>query len=294
MVRCLRAEREQDVAELARRGARTRAGRGRSRGGGAGARPPRPSSAGRGRRRASSSPRSRTRPRSGSTRAPRRRRQRALPRERLAQLASRREPKQLARRSRLTMPNPPPCLSAKAAIARSASLSRSGRRSPARSASQSSSGPSGASRSARAAPGPFPGAGGGGRVHRRASASAAVPSREPSSATITSASGKCLAQRGDGPADPLLLVARRDEDGQLRRLSQPGIGGSTPSRAVFLTPYWPPSAPESSRASARRPASVSRSSTVESFCFANASTAVAFGLVTSTPTDGTPGAPSPA
>ena len=37
---------------------------------------------------------------------------------------------------------------------------------------------------------------------------------------------KCLSQRGDRRADPLLLVARGDEDGQLRCFSQPGSAGA--------------------------------------------------------------------
>ena len=92
---------------------------------------------------------------------------------------------------RLTMPKPPPCCSANAATARSDSCSSSGRRSPIRSASQSSSGPLGAARSASASAWPLPRRGNRRTLAPAASASAAVRSREPSSATITSASGNC-------------------------------------------------------------------------------------------------------
>ena len=47
------------------------------------------------------------------------------------------------------------------------------------------------------------------------------PSREPSSATITSASGNCSPESGDGRTDPLLLVACRDEDGELSHVGRP-------------------------------------------------------------------------
>ena len=94
-----------------------------------------------------------------------------------------------ARAVRLTIPNPPPCRSENAAIARSASLSSSGPRSPVRSASQSSSGPGAAARSAIVRACPLPRRGRRRTRAPAASARAAVPSRDPSSATITSAAG---------------------------------------------------------------------------------------------------------
>src|SRR4051794_5247931 len=94
------------------------------------------------------------------------------------------------RPARLAIPKPPPWRSAKATIARSPSAAPSFARSPSRSASTRRSRPAGASRSASVSACPLPRAG---RLRTRAparSASAAVPSREPSSATITSVPGK--------------------------------------------------------------------------------------------------------
>src|SRR5215210_5455903 len=97
-----------------------------------------------------------------------------------------------ARAARFAIPKPPPCRSAKAAMARSASSSRSGERSPSRSASQSRSGPGGASRSVSVSACPLPRRG---RRTTRAPAclaAAAVESPEPSSATTISAWGNAL------------------------------------------------------------------------------------------------------
>src|SRR3954470_10734075 len=95
-----------------------------------------------------------------------------------------------ARAVRLTIPKPPPSFTANAAIARSASLSASGRRSPLRSASQRRIEPFGAARSASVRAWPLPRCGRRSTVAPAASARNAVASREPSSATITSVPGK--------------------------------------------------------------------------------------------------------
>ena len=102
-----------------------------------------------------------------------------------------------------------------------------------------------------------------------ASASAAVRSREPSSATITSASGKARAQRVDRRPDPRLLVARRDRivsGSATRRRRASASAATTPSPAESFTPYCPGGAPaeqqherEASRpACPRRPRSRAR------------------------------------
>ena len=52
--------------------------------------------------------------------------------------------------------------------------------------------------------------------------------------------GKRLAQRGDGRGRSAPPRRARRRGWTAASLSQRGIGGSTPSRAVFLTPYWPP------------------------------------------------------
>ena len=94
-----------------------------------------------------------------------------------------------ARATRFARPKPPPSLFANAATLRSPPPSRSGASSPERSASQRSSAPGGAARSAADSAWPFPRRGSRKTIAPAASAASAVPSREPSSATITSASG---------------------------------------------------------------------------------------------------------
>ncbi len=89
------------------------------------------------------------------------------------------------------IPKPPPRRSANAATVRSSPAPASGPRSPTRSASASTSEPGGAACSPRVRACPFPRLG---SLRTRAparSASSAVASREPSSATITSAVGNC-------------------------------------------------------------------------------------------------------
>src|SRR6185437_15024185 len=94
-----------------------------------------------------------------------------------------------ARARRLASPKPPPSRVANAATLRSPPPSRSGASSPERSASQRSRAPGGAARSAADRAWPFPRRGSRKTIAPAASAASAVPSREPSSATITSASG---------------------------------------------------------------------------------------------------------
>ena len=181
----------------------------------------------------------RIRPRAGSTGRAAAADSSALAGERLAQLAPGGERGGARGRCAWRSRSRRPAARAKAATARSASESSSGRRSPARSASQSSSGPGGAFRSARVSACPLPAAREPEDRAPAASASAAVPSREPSSATITSRRGR-LAQRRDRRADPR-PPRRGRRRGSVSRLShrQPGdggIGGRTPSPAVFFTP----------------------------------------------------------
>ena len=165
---------------------------------------------------------------------------------------------------RFAIPKPPPRRSANAAIARSASASASGRRSPARSASQSSRRPGGASRSASVSAWPLPRRG----KPQHARAGRLGPVRGPVARAVVGdedlGAGELLAQRLDGRGDPRRLVARGDEDASGQPLAGSGsIGGikaSSPSRM----PYWPSGPPASSSASASRPVGLLTSSTVES------------------------------
>ncbi len=118
------------------------------------------------------------------------RRERALARERLARVEAgrAREPVRALRASRFRSLRPG--ARRNAAIVRSASTSSNGSRSPSRSASQRRSGPGSASRSASASAWPFPRRGSCTTRAPAPSATAAVPSHDPSSATTTSASGK--------------------------------------------------------------------------------------------------------
>src|SRR5262245_35880137 len=96
-----------------------------------------------------------------------------------------------ARATVFAIPKPPPRRSAKAATVRSSPFCTRGTRSPTRSASASTSDPRGAACSPSVSACPFPRPG---SLTTRAparSASSAVASLEPSSATITSASGNC-------------------------------------------------------------------------------------------------------
>src|SRR4051794_10725948 len=94
-----------------------------------------------------------------------------------------------SRAPRFAIPKPPPSRCSKAATARSASSSSRAAGLPRRSASQRSSAPGPASRSARLRACPLPSRGRRTTLAPAPSAAAAVPSREPSSATTTSASG---------------------------------------------------------------------------------------------------------
>ena len=141
-------------------------------------------------RRTSSAPRSRSRRRPGSRRGGRGGTApagRTAARAALARFASRISTAAV----RLTMPKPPPCCSANAATARSDSCSSSGRRSPTDRRRRGAAGRRRAARSASASAWPLPRRGSRRTRAPAASASAAVRSREPSSATITSASGNC-------------------------------------------------------------------------------------------------------
>src|SRR6185312_3830435 len=102
---------------------------------------------------------------------------------------------------RFAIPKPPPSRRSNAAIARSASLSSSGARSPTRSASQSTRRPGGASRSASVSAWPLPRRGSRTTVAPARSASSAVASYEPSSASTTSACGN--AARSDATVVPI-------------------------------------------------------------------------------------------
>ena len=138
----------------------------------------------------------------------------------------------------------------------------SGVRSPRTSASTSSSAPGGAARSAAESAWPLPRRGRRRTIAPAASARSAVASREPSSATITSASGNELPQRRrPSRAIVVLLVARGDED---RRPGQPpasvGRIASAPSAGAVLAAAR---APASRSASAARPVVWSMSSTAE-------------------------------
>src|SRR5918996_208706 len=95
-----------------------------------------------------------------------------------------------SRPTRFAIPKPPPIRRRKAATARSAMLSASGRSDPVRSASQSRSGPGGAARSPAERASPFRSRSMRSTAAPAASARSAVRSPERPSTTITSASGK--------------------------------------------------------------------------------------------------------
>ena len=205
----LRPAREQRDRPAGGRGARTRAGRARSRGARGRARSPRPR--GRHGRRRSSSCVSTPKPIATGNTAERARAVRWRCPESGSRGASPQRSLISERAAVFASPRPPPTRAANAAIVSSASDSTSGRRSPRRSASQSRSGPGSSCRSASVSAWPLP---------RRASlitrapassARSAVASREPSSATTIAASGNCARSALDRPADPALLVTRRDE-----------------------------------------------------------------------------------
>ena len=102
--------------------------------------------------------------------------------------------------------------------------------------------PGAAPRARRAsAPGPCRGAAGAARVAPASSAASAVASVEPSSATTIARLREEPPQLAHGPADPLRLVARGNEDGEGRSATGAGagsgsIGGRMPSSAVSRTP----------------------------------------------------------
>ena len=151
----------------------------------------------------------------------------------------------------------------------------------ARSASQRSRRPGRAARSASVSAWPLPRRGSRRTRAPAASAAAAVASREPSSATITSASGNASRSAATGradPAPPRRGRRRGSSDGSAtgggrRDRRQDAVVARSSSRRTARARR-----PPSSSASASRPASVSRSSTVERFCLANASTADVRGL----------------
>src|SRR5437867_6058778 len=99
------------------------------------------------------------------------------------------------RATRFARPKPPPTRSANAATVRSLLEFNSASSSPERSASQSSSAPGGAARSAADKAWPLPRRGRRRTTAPASSATSAVRSREPSSATMTSASGNALRRR---------------------------------------------------------------------------------------------------
>ena len=137
----------------------------------------------------------------------------------------------------LAIPKPPPRRSANAAIARSSPLRTSGPRSPTRSASASTSAPAGAACSPSVSACPLPRLGSSSTRAPARSASAAVASREPSSATITSAPGNCSRSAATVAAIVRLLVACGDEDrGRVSHSAAASIGGTIPSSAPAFRP----------------------------------------------------------
>src|SRR5918993_1332965 len=118
------------------------------------------------------------------------------------------------------IPKPPPCLRANAATVTSASPPRSGRRSPRRSASHSRRSPLTATRSPSVSAWPLPRRGS--RITRApaASAAAAVVSREPSSATITSTPGNW--RRSSSIVVPIRASSSRAATRTVSGLSTPG------------------------------------------------------------------------
>ena len=154
MVPALRAEGEDDVAELAAAVHEAAQGRARSPGARAGARPRR-SRAPRSRRRRSSRDSQPNPAASGKTASRAFGVSRRWPES--GSRAVKPDASSISRRAAsFAIPKPPPCLRAKAATVRSASPSSSGVRSPRRSASQSRSAPGGAARSASVSACPLP------------------------------------------------------------------------------------------------------------------------------------------
>ena len=169
---------------------------------------------------------------------PRRRRERPLAGERLARLEAAGPADQRARRL-LRDPEAAALLAGEGGDAEVAAAARAAAR--ARRAGRRRRGaavPAGASRSASVSAWPFPRCGSRSTRAPARSASSAVPSREPSSATSTLRAGKPPPQLGNRLADPPLLVAGGDED--RRWLAHPAgsgwIGGRMPSSAVSRTP----------------------------------------------------------
>ena len=200
-----------------------------------------------------------------------------------------------ARAAPLASPKPPPCLRANAATVRSASPVEQRRQLAAQVGVAEQERPAAPPARRASAPVPCRGAAAGGRAPRRPRRVARSASREPSSATITSASGNC--RRSSATVVPIARPSSRAAisivSGSSTRRGQRLDRRQDPSARVADAVVAAASVRRAGARSASAPTGVSTPSTVERLWRWKTGIALCSTRVGSTPTAGTPALPSP-